>query len=87
MTPENPGGLLTPEATARRLSISRTRAFDLIARGELRSFKTRRTPRILLSPTPTRWITSGITPSRMWTTPNRRRTLRDPVGPYGTKAV
>ena len=49
MTPENPGGLLTPEATARRLSISRTRAFDLIARGELRSFKIGRTRRVVES--------------------------------------
>lgn len=44
--PTSPPGLLTPEAAAQRLSISRTRAFDMIARGELDSIKIGRNRRV-----------------------------------------
>ena len=46
------GELLTPQEAAARLRISRTRVFELVARGELESVKIGRLRRILPSSLP-----------------------------------
>jgi excisionase family DNA binding protein len=43
----DPELLLSPEEAARRLAVSRTRVFELVQRGELRSLKVGRLRRIV----------------------------------------